>query len=393
LPHFDLIKKIEELSNKTNFENDRREYFIRDLSQDANSKIEISLMLNPRFEVDTETGMVLGSVFDNQKLGLIVEAGGRRATYLPGVFENIQWNELKKSLIRKSGGEGSAKFYAYKTQIINVPIYDTLFSETSLHLLEFDTAEFYSIKYRDFVPYEFTNGKIIIDKTQDVRNLGTIGDVIRFSKKYDFSSKMNFIRENLEYYYQKYLENPEELRQASVFMLEDYWMLGIHPDRTKKMEEYLYDNLDEMEPRFELGEALMVLAEISDRRDVFEKQAKKMYGRLEKMDGNLDEVFELNWQSQFLEKAKIYKKKNAEKIWEIISKIIQENPGKLETNYWAVIYECLSNLTKMLDGMEIKNRRLEYFIKLNSRRGEWGLYFFRGMQVARMDITGHIMFN
>ena len=77
----------------------------------------------------------------------------------------------------------------------------------------------------------------------------------------------------------------------------------------------------------------------------------------------------------------------------------------LETNYLAVIYECLSNLDAvmvLLQGTqndiyeqnvmihnEIRNQRLRYFAAL--RRGEYGLYYFKDGTHARLDITGHVM--
>jgi hypothetical protein len=74
----------------------------------------------------------------------------------------------------------------------------------------------------------------------------------------------------------------------------------------------------------------------------------------------------------------------------------------LETNYLAVIYECLSNLDavmklsanpRQMSHMhdEIRNKRLRYFAAL--RRGEYGLYYFKDGKTARLDITGHVMSN
>ena len=394
MPKKDILQKILELSHNTHYNDRRGSYFPLSLSQDAGAKIEISLMMSPIFPVNIETGMVLDGIFDNRELGLIVEVGGKRATYLPGVFENMGWNEMKRLLVGKAGGKGVAKFFAYRVEKIIVPIYETLFSEECQNILEFPIAEFYREKYKNFIPYEFTNEKVFIDVEQNVRNLSCIGDVIKFSKKYNFSKLLPTIKKNLDFYYQKFINNPGEMRQASAFMLEDYFLLGGFEERVKKITEYLYANLDGMEPRFELGEVLMVLAQVSAREKEFEKQAKKMYARLEGMSVKLDDVFELNWQSQFLEKSNIKNKKlHAAKIWEILQKILTKVSNNIETNYLAVIYECLSSLGKILSEEGIRDDRFEYFIKLNSRRGEWGLYYFRGMQTARLDITGHVIFN
>jgi len=81
----------------------------------------------------------------------------------------------------------------------------------------------------------------------------------------------------------------------------------------------------------------------------------------------------------------------------------------LETNYLAVIYEFLTNLDAVMvlyekhgkprnNDMravmhdEIRNQRLRYFSALvKTRRGKYGLYYFKDGKHARLDITGHIL--
>jgi len=79
----------------------------------------------------------------------------------------------------------------------------------------------------------------------------------------------------------------------------------------------------------------------------------------------------------------------------------------METNYLAVIYECLSNLDAVMVLLEsnhldkydddvivmvhneIRDKRLHYFAAL--KRGEYGLYYFKDGKTARLDITGHVI--
>ena len=76
------------------------------------------------------------------------------------------------------------------------------------------------------------------------------------------------------------------------------------------------------------------------------------------------------------------------------------------TNYLAVIYEFLSNLDAVIVASEkhrehdqlamthdeIRNQRLRYFAALaETRRGEYGLYYFKDRKHARLDITGHVL--
>ena len=74
----------------------------------------------------------------------------------------------------------------------------------------------------------------------------------------------------------------------------------------------------------------------------------------------------------------------------------------LETNYLAVIYECLTNLAAItIDSKnshdirlhdKIRNQRLHYFATLAKYcRGEYGLYYFKNNK-ARLDITSHVMY-
>jgi hypothetical protein len=140
----------------------------------------------------------------------------------------------------------------------------------------------------------------------------------------------------------------------------------------------------------------------------------------------LDNVFELNWQSQSvhamlkLELPASASTSSSRKhrtsdlntcvdhasvIFDVLTRTTQRTILRLEsleTNYLAVIYECLSNLDAImtLSGNphqmshmhdEIRNQRLRYFAAL--RRGEYGLYYFKDGKTARLDITEHVMSN
>lgn len=381
-----ILEKIIDLSYDTNHKDSRKNYFKRPLSEDSSAYVEISYMLLPIIEV--KNGKINNKNFNNDEYGLIVDSGGKRATYLPKVFGNIKWEELKKSIKMKASiSSEKNKFYAYKTKIVKVPIYKTLFSSKFINIMENPVKQFY-LNISNILPYAVINGKIKEDLNESVRNLGTLGDMIKIC-----NSPCNGILEYLDYYYQLYKENPIKYRQSAAFLLEDYFLLNIHNDRQKEIINYLYSTVDDMEPRFELGEVLKILSVVEPRENILEKQANKMYERLDKMD-KLDDVFELNWQSQFMEKTRIpSRKRNARKITEILLRILDKKYVELETNYLAVIYECLSNLVKIVKNKELKNRRMEYFVKLNKRIGKYGLYYFRGMREARLDITSHVIFQ
>ena len=119
-----IIKKVRELSYDTATKDNRKNYFKRDLSDDSGSNVEISFMTLPIINVDERNGRMGDEIFDNEKYGLIVEFGGIRATYLPGVFKNMKWEDIKKSLLSKAGLNQQGKFYSYKTSIIKTNLYD-----------------------------------------------------------------------------------------------------------------------------------------------------------------------------------------------------------------------------------------------------------------------------
>jgi len=134
-------------------------------------------------------------------------------------------------------------------------------------------------------------------------------------------------------------------------------------------------------------------------------------------------VFELNWQSQSVHQMckmdssrksptselKTYVE-HALLLFHVFVKTAQRTIMRLEsleTNYLAVIYECLSNLDAVIVLLErkhpdeyykpaivmahneIRNQRMRHFAAM--RRGEYGLYYFNDGKTARLDITGHVM--
>jgi AMMECR1 domain-containing protein len=432
----DLVAKIHQLVQDARTKDDRRLHFDTDVDQDASATIEISFMNLPLREID-DASPETQSRFSNKNQGILVDSGGgKRATYLPGVFPNANWAYISQSLRQKAGlgRTSAARFYAYDTTIVSFQIYNTLFSALSVSYLRTDVAFFYLKKYDSFVPYEYNSAtkEARVDMGEAVRNVACIGDVIGFVHDYKvFENKP--ILPNLEHYYQKWLKNPIAHRQASIFLIRAYHRWGVHRSRVQLMSSLIYNALErnELEPRFEMGEAVSVLAQVSvPRVKVLKRVLDVMRGRAEDMLHAdltpLDNVFELNWQSQSVHQLfKLEPSTSAPKackmyvdhallLFRAFMKTAQRTIVRLdslETNYLAVIYECLSNLeaVMILSEMraaiksvnythaamthdEIRNQRLRYFAALaKTRRGEYGLYYFKDGRVARLDITGHVL--
>lgn len=440
----ELVAMTQQLAQDVRTNDDRRNNFSTDVDQDASATIEINIMNLPLREIDIKSQ----TQFSNKRHGLLVDSGnGKRATYLPGVYPNASWTYISQSLRQKAGIDRttSVRFYAYDTTVISFQVYDVLFSAMSLSYLRTDVAFFYLKNYTAFVPYKYnaTTHTASVDTKEAVRNIACITDVIGFAQDYKVAFQGKPIIANLEQYYQKWLKNPDEYQQASIFLVRAYHRLGVHRSRIQMMCGPLYYALarNVLEPQFEMGEAVSVLAQLpAPRIKLLRRVITLMRGRADYMlDAKttpLDNVFELNWQSQSvyqlfkmeINASSAYRTSNAHinefikyadhamLLFHVLVKTAQRTIAQLsslETNYLAVIYECLSNLEAVMvlvekhmsHGLsrtrkydlhmvhdEIRNQRLYYFSALvKLRRGEYGLYYSKDVNHARLDITGHVI--
>ena len=438
----DLVARMQRLIKDVRTKDDRRLNFDTDVDQDASATLEISFMNLPLREID-DVSPETKTHFSNRKQGILVDSGsGKRATYLPGVFPNASWGYISQSLRQKAGlgRTAAARFYAYDTTVVSFQVYEVLFSALSASHLRTDVAFFYLKHYADFVPYEYNAAtkEARLDVGEAVRNVACIGDVIGFAQDYKVVFENTPILPNLEHYYQMWLKAPIVHRQASIFLIRAYDRRGVHRSRVQLMSSQLYAALDRnaLEPRFEMGEAISVLAQttsvprIKTLKRALEFMRERAADMLYAGTTPIDNVFELNWQSQSVHQlfkleppsaSRTSRTSNASKIYvdhalllfSVFVKTAQRTIVRLdslETNYLAVIYECLSNLDAVMvlserkqPGIydkpaiasahnEIRNQRLRYFAALcETRRGEYGLYYFKDGAHARLDITGHVI--
>ena len=119
----ELNENIMRVSRDALLTDDRRNYF-PSIETDVLSTVEISYMMKPVFGIDPKTGIILNKkteVFNNNEYGLIVSSDNFRATFLPEVFEEIDWNSIKSKILSKAkissnSNSSSIKYYAYKTK-------------------------------------------------------------------------------------------------------------------------------------------------------------------------------------------------------------------------------------------------------------------------------------
>ena len=138
------------------------------------------------------------------------------------------------------------------------------------------------------MPYEYDAAarRVVTNETEAVRNASCIGDVIVMSRPYRAAFEGKPLLSNLDHYYQQWLQRPDAYRQASIFLIRAYDAMGVHASRIQMMSANLYAAManNALEPRFELGEAVTVLAGVSVPRmnalaaalDVMRSRAERM---------------------------------------------------------------------------------------------------------------------
>jgi AMMECR1 domain-containing protein len=442
VPSSEIVNWVQQLAQDARHRDQRRFHFSKDVNEDVSTTLTISVMLLPLYTVNTYTGFLRNgtkgeeTLFRNEEYGLIFQGkSGQRATYLPEVYVNETWENVSKSLLQKAGltSREQGTFYAYKTLTVEVDVYSLLFSVRGTYFIEREVAAFYDKYFEDFVPYEFDSkrGQVVIDKSQAVRSVATLVDVLHLSQK--FTSVLSWgdkpVLQNSDYYFEKWYSYGQDYTQASIFLLQAYTFLfhkGVDVQkRVALLEDSLYNALLTLEPQFEMGEAVSTLAPLVNAATPFDyveklfKACTLMRSRLEtfrvsrirrRITQQLDLVFELNWQSQsahkmlhlvlsqFPEHVPFFQAFVSELSEMMLSVLGNNLPHMLETNYLVVVYECLCHLEAafLLGGdpvpVSLKEQKLFFYTTLlEARRGPMGLFYFRNSTVARLDLTGHML--
>jgi AMMECR1 domain-containing protein len=402
-----LMKEIQSIARSATYSDDRRAHFKDPIEIDILTKYEVIFMVQPIMKID-QNGMIveLNERFDNMKYGLIAQNGSNRATYLPEVFKDTPWNEIRDKLIRKAGNPDNAKFHAYR----GIPIHQSLRSYFVDPVIEFFENNYQS------VPYGVSrSGNVSYDAAQYVRNAATIRDILSLEKDGSaLSSNMKQkMRVELNRYVQIFHLDPKEARQALPFVATSLKMLNDDSDTVRQIAEYLIEEIDDLEPRFEYGEVLSGLAELIDLMErtsgsdldgldleqILASQYDRMYEECIKWGNRLenDDIFQLNWYAQALTSAYRNRidypnyQRNALILAKAILSVSKGFSKSTESNYIVVTFEALCGLLCILSNNEsIKNKTVELMSVLESRMNDSGLIgFIRGD--ARVDITGHFL--
>lgn len=398
-----IIEKMYDVGYSAFYLDSRRKHFKQDARYDPETVFEITFMLRPEngimMTIDNNGVISNGRQFNNIEYGIIVDnlETRQRATYLPDVFPDKSWQYIKESVTDKAhiSDNKNIIFYAYDTLIIKMNLRE--FNNHNISEIKNGITSFFNKYYTDFVPYEVSKGKIIIDKKEYVRNIATIYDILKLLNVED--SVRQAAQQNLEYYISLYLENPDVLRQASSFLV---LALSLSKNKYTKIIQDICNTLyshvikKNLEKQFELGEVLIALSIVCPKREILNEQLEYVKEILQNTETN---IFQLNWFMKFIEAYDAYSayfEIMLNKILEIVY-VIDHN---YETNYLAVSYECLTCALLYCTRNNIKLGELKNKIKKEIERiyqiiitrynKEYCLFMFTN-GTMRIDITCHIL--
>lgn len=292
----------------------------------------------------------------------------------------------------------SLKLYNQSTKQLDTPTYQNKI----VYFLNGFTA-FINQNYKDFIPYEIKNDRIITDQTEYVRNIATMYDIMQlqsyFYTQQKSISKINDevikqIENNANLYVVKYQQDPFSMRQASAFLALLLHKLSAikYQKEIEDITDFLYAQLNNLEKQFELGEVLMALSILNPRNNLLNQQIDKIIKDIEHYKPEINHIFEYNWLSKFiLAYDHPYSKKLFFLLYPKVMQTLQLFTYQEETNYIAVAYECLASLyayNTTINALPfIQNLTTELTQRYNPK---YGLFAFINGDM-RLDITGHII--
>lgn len=422
----ELYEKTRQVAHDAVWKDDRRKYF-SPLDQDLNAAIEIDYMVH-HWPILKENGTFeKNSVeikFNNDEYGLIVQSDSGRATYLPGVFpRTTSWKNLTTSL--KTKAKLNEEKEKDEKENVSYFAYDIVqYSKTLWHMLDQDflrylflpkILDFLNKNYDDFIPYAIEHDKTIRDKNEAVRNIATIYDMYRAGTVFSDQLSRNVLEKmtkNIMEYATQYQKNPKQLRQASSFLLLAISAMNISADLIPQICQRLSSQLETLEPNFELGEALVAIYSVCQKKDDQDQKNDQYQKNDQDQKDEQDlfktdfenvtkgDIFKLNWQAQAQAQiqtkaqAQAQKTRNVENLARAISSLVSRmNVKQTESNYLAVALEGLSSLYPFLNDdyqERIKSIIWKLFYELEHRVDKNGFITFLSGSV-RLDITGHVL--
>ena len=396
----EILSKIQTASINTTSNDNRKNRFKKEIQQDIRANYEINFMIGSPTIIDVKTGRLeTGEIFNNADYGvLFIGDENKRATFLPRVWINKCWAELKTKLRTKAGSETEGKFYAYKTISYKDGI-SSILDQSYLKFLTQGFIKYIEENYQDVVPYQRNSENITTTNiNKSVRNLLTTHVILR--SQHNITQKTaDKIKSDLEYYYQLFDLNNKSMRYAGSVLAMS--LKGIGAGGVDDICAYLYDHVDEnwsvLERKFELGKTMLSLSECCPRMNSLLSVEQKMYKQIGSESGNNKaDIFQCNWHAQYLHSLNTnHNEMCADHAKLLLNKTINiiDNFGKdPELNYVVVALETLASLYSLMsyetDKIKLLNYLLYVFCAANKKHYKDGLYCFKNGD-ARIDLTTH----
>jgi AMMECR1 domain-containing protein len=337
----------------------------------ANTEFKVSLMRDPEPLPDD-----VPEIFPKDT-GIIFINDETTATYLPNVFEDITTSDIKKSLMKKASSTKPGSFFIYKTDEDSSMIYDifikSVIDESLIPLIKFFNRESKRIPHT----IEDHSCNIIKENLNDqVRNISTLLTMYSLTNNEDLVKTIC-----------TYIEKNKLSTQAKIFLFMN--------DKTNSIPCIDKGLIDEMNPNsaevsFELSEMLTMFS--MNNKPIPEDSIKTLEDYIEEhMNKHMNDhniIFTINWYTQFVfESGSSLKYKD--QTLSLINNLLKDHKS-LETNYLAVIFECLCYMRCLVESQIIRDYITRTYIYLNERRTSCGTFaFFNGK--SRIDITIHVI--
>lgn len=380
--------------------NDNRSNYFPPIETDLESIVELDFMILPLLSVDNETGIISnGKLFNNKKWGLIVTQNNKKATYLPNVFPNSTWTEIKDSLIEKANIKNKTyiQFQAYEIKQISIKLSHILKSKCCYGLWlqdNFTNLVNNYITNKKQIPYTITDKNIIISNNDDVvRNLSVLELLIYSRIPYKLYVK-NYIKKYIKYLLQN-IDNLDNLELSGILSIITKLKNIISLDLLNNLIIRLKKNVINAERIFERGQIILALLPYSSLYE--RKKWILLYMNEPIRKYKLNDCFQLNWDCQVISKLNHIGLFNRyyNYIIELFININNEIENDLlETNQLAVLFECIMSFYKsnLINIDNIDNIRMLGYKILNKlmKRYKNNVFYFTNNN-ARLDITTHVI--
>jgi len=387
----DLYTNLLDVSYKSVWSDNRNQYFTA-IETDPYSFFELDFMIKPLYKIDKTSGIIsdINKPFNNNDFGIIIQSYDKtmKATYLPGVFPNITWKSLIVSIKNKATiVSDNFEVFAYKikqlkSQFINILISD-FFIYTCIHNYVRFLINNMNINLKYPFIYLCKNNKLEWNDNDDVRNIATLSDILKYISLYPnvankteikkIEKKASFIYNHLDDY------NSQALS-----------FLGIIVEQQNKVNikkvfcEKLINDLPFVETDFARPEIIIGL-----------KKANCIFKNneiLPFLSYNLnDSIFKMNW---IIQAIVTFHKKPSQLLINIVEKKIKDTilsqKNRMETNYIAVAFESLCFAYYSTGKSFLLNLLFELFFELELRKNCYNVFYSFLDNNARVDITGHV---